>query len=88
MITNQNYLIHSAQGHTWVGQFVRQTTATLYLFTNVSKISQTNNDDNWHELAVGNSQAREDASYIHYEVDMNICIAVCAMDWKGDLPKR
>lgn len=88
MKPGKNYLIHAGDWHTFVGRFVEQVSPLLYRFEQVSKISDTNNMDNWQDLCSDKGNARSEASYKHYDVAATLPISIIAFDWIGDLPKR
>lgn len=88
MIIGKNYLFHCGDWHTFVGRFVRFSGGLLCELEQVSKIENTNNGDNWHELAKGNNEARAAASYIHYDTPAFVPVSIAAFEWFGDLPKR
>lgn len=62
------YLVISVDWFAWVGRVVRQVGPFEWEFESCSKISETNNGDNWQSLCEGNKAARKAASYQHYKV--------------------
>jgi hypothetical protein len=67
MEIGQTYLIETVDWFAWVGRVKKQVGPWEYEFTSVSKIAETNNGDNWHEIAAGDEEARKAATYKHYK---------------------
>lgn len=89
MEVGKNYLVHCGDWHTFVGRLVRQCTPMLYEFEQVSKIRDTNNGDNWHQLALGEDLSLRDAAeYVHSDTPCFMPIAIIAQEWVGELPSR
>ena len=86
MKPGNNYLIHCGDWHTFVGRYVEQVSPLLHRFEDVSKVWDTNNGDNWHDLCNDEPGTREAATFIKYEVAATMPIAIVAFDWVGDLP--
>ncbi len=80
------YLVHCGDWHTFVGRIVKMISPVVYLMQNVSKISNTNNGDNWHNLA--NNIDRDKATYLHYEGIVTIPLTIVAFEWVGKTPKE
>ncbi len=80
------YLVHCGDWHTFVGRVVKMLSPVVYLMKNVSKISNTNNGDNWHDLA--NNIDRDKATYLHYEGVVTIPLTIIAFEWVGKTPKE
>ena len=82
------YLIHCGDWHTFVGRCSRQVSPLLYELENSSKISNTNNGDNWHKLASGHQ--REDATYIHDfgTTKRLLPVSITCVEWVGETPKE
>ena len=88
MQVGNHYLVHCVDWVTVVGRCVEQVGPLTYRFESVSKIRDTNNGDNWHELAKGNESARRAAEYVHMETDCFVPLGVLAQEWVGDLPQE
>lgn len=82
------YLVHCGDWHTFIGRVTAQLSAYVYVMDHVSKISNTNNNDNWHELAAGNAKARKKATYVHYTTPATIPLTIVAFVWEGLLPQE
>ncbi len=80
------YLVHCGDWHTFVGRITKMLSPVVYLMKNVSKISNTNNGDNWHDLA--NNIDRDKATYLHYEGVATIPLTIIAFEWVGQTPKE
>ena len=81
------YLIHSLDWHTFVGEYAEQVSPLLHRFVAVSKVSNTNNGDNWHELCADEPGTREAATFVHYANSAYLPISIIAFDWIGKLPQ-
>ena len=91
MEPGKNYLVHAGDWHTFVGEFVEQTTPLLYGFRLVSKVDDTNNGDNWHELVGDVGEARDEATFIDYPQGdelYELPVSIIAMPWVGQLPHK
>lgn len=82
------YLVHCGDWHTFVGRVERQIGPQTYLMVSVSKITETNNGDCWHNLAAGDEQLREACSYAHYKTAMVIPLTIAAFEWVGKTPQE
>lgn len=82
------YLLHCGDWHTFVGRAAGMVSPVVYLMESVSKVVNTNDGDNWHELAKGNVEARQRASYKHYETLVTIPLTICAFEWVGKTPQE
>ncbi len=88
MEVGKAYLIHCGDWHTFVGRLKAHATPLLCEFENVSKITNTNNDDVWHALAAGDERLRGEASYEHYTTPVFLPIAIAAFEWVGKVPSE
>lgn len=82
------YLIHCGDWHTFVGRVVRMVSPVVYVMESVSKIRDTHNGDNWHQLAAGDTKARKDAEYEHYKTPMAVPLTIAAFLWEGKTPQE
>lgn len=83
------YLIITVDWFAWVGRMVKPVGPFEYEFESVSKVSETNNGDNWAALCKGDKRAREAATYMHYEVKALLGIgAVAKIEWIGKTPQE
>lgn len=82
------YLVHCGDWHTICGRVIRQTGPFLYLLEKVSKIADTNNNDNWEQLTAGNQEARKKATYKHYTTNALVPLNILAFEWEGLLPQE
>lgn len=89
METGKAYLVQTVDWFSWVGRVKRQVGPWEYEMELCSKISDTNNGDNWHLLAAGNEKARKAATYIHYTTPVILGIGVVAkIEWVGKTPQE
>ena len=88
MEPNKAYLFHCGDWHTYVGRMVRQVSPLLYEITESSKISDTNNDDCWHELCAGNEELRKAATYVHDQTPRFVPASISVSEWVGKTPKE
>lgn len=86
MRIGRNYLCHLGDWHTFVGRCVEQIGPLTYVLQDASKIANTNNGDNWHKLAGGDKQARQQATYINYTTEVIVPLSIAAIEWVGELP--
>ena len=82
------YLVHCGDWHTFVGRLVEQVSPLLYRFEKCSKISDTNNGDVWHELAAGDAEKREAATYVHNTTPVFLPVSIAAIEWIGEVPQE
>lgn len=82
------YLIHCGDWHTYVGRVVKQVGGQTYQMESVSKITETNNGDCWHDLAAGDESLRTVASYAHYKTRLIVPLSIAAFEWVGKLPQE
>ena len=83
------YFIETVDWFAWVGRLVRQVGPWEYEFTSCSKISDTNNGDNWHLLCEGDEEARKAATYIHYKQPVILGLGVVVkVLWDGNTPQE
>lgn len=86
------YLLHAGDWHTFVFRVVAQSGPFTYYVEKLSKISETNNGDNWHLLAKGDTKARKAATYLHYEDDPEdpheVPLTIAAFHWEGKVPQE
>lgn len=87
MRIGKNYLVHCGDWHTYIGRVVAQLGPGTYEMVSVSKVSETNNGDCWHDLAAGDERLRGAAEYRHYETKAVIPLSIAAFEWVGDLPQ-
>lgn len=88
MEVGKAYLVHCGDWHTICGRVVRQVGPFTYLMEGVSKIAETNNGDNWHDLAAGDAEARKAATYRHYKTIAIVPLSILAFEWIGKLPQE
>ena len=89
MEAGKAYLIETVDWFAWVGRVKRQIGPWEYEMEKCSKISNTNNGDNWHELAAGNIEARKAATYLHYKTAVILGMGVVAkIEWEGKTPQE
>lgn len=88
MEIGQAYLFFCGDWHAFIGRVVAQTGPFTYRVEQASKVSDTNNGDNWHLLAAGDKKARAAASYHHYETAIYIPLTIAAVEWTGKLPSE
>jgi len=82
------YLVHVGDWHTFVGRVVAQTGPMTYRLESVSKVCETNDGDNWHELAAGNTAARKKAKYEHYRTPVILPLSIAAFEYVGKTPQE
>lgn len=89
------YLMETVDWFAWVGRVKRQIGPYEYEFQACSKICETNNGDNWHQLAAGDNKARKAATYKHYpdgdEETQGIILGlgvVMKCGWVGKTPQE
>lgn len=89
MTAGKCYVVHCGDWHTFVGRCVRQVNQVLFEFEAVSKIQETNNGDNWDELALGEDiELRRACDYRHYKTPVILPLAIAAIEWRGQLPQE
>ena len=88
MEIGEAYLIHCGDWHTFVGRVVAQTGPFTYRLESVSKVCETNNGDNWHDLAAGVQTARKKAKYEHYTTPVILPLTIAAFLWVGKTPQE
>lgn len=88
MEVGKSYLFFCGDWHAFVGRVVSQTGPFTYQLEQASKISDTNNGDNWHTLASGDKAARKRATYQHYTTPVFIPLTIAAVEWEGKLPQE
>ena len=89
MEVGKAYLIQTVDWFSWVGRVKRHVGSWEYEMESCSKISDTNNGDNWEQLAAGEKTARKAASYRHYTVPVLLGLgAVCKIEWLGKTPQE
>lgn len=88
MTVGKAYLIHCGDWHTFVGRVVKQVGPFTYEMEKCSKIADTNNGDNWEELAAGNAKARKAATYKHYTTPTLVVLTIGAFEWVGKVPQE
>jgi hypothetical protein len=73
----------------FVGRVTKQVGPWEYEFESCSKITETNDGDNWHKLAAGDKAARKKASYKHYTTPVILGMgAVVKIFWEGNTPQE
>jgi hypothetical protein len=86
MKIGRNYLCHLGDWQTFVGRCTEQIGPLTYVLHDVSKIANTNDGDNWHKLAGGDKNARQQATYAHYTTEVIVPLSIAAIEWVGELP--
>lgn len=94
MEIGQAYLLQTVDWFAWVGRVKKQVGPWEYEFDSCSKISETNNRDNWHLLAAGDNKARRAATYKHYQqtsdgrgIILGLGVVV-KIPWEGQTPQE
>lgn len=83
------YLVITVDWFAWVGRVKRQIGPWEYKMASCSKISETNNGDNWQHLCAGDLEARKACSYQHYSIPVILGIgAVAKVLWVGETPQE
>lgn len=88
MEVGKRYMLFCGDWHVFCGLCQEQLGPYTYKLVMVSKISETNNGDNWHEIAAGNEQARKRATYLHYATAGVYPLSIAAFEWEGKLPQE
>ena len=88
MRVGKNYIVHCGDWHTFVGRCNELVGSLVYEMVEVSKIDDTRQGDNWHDLAANKGNARRQASYLHYDTPMCVPLSIAAFEWVGELPAR
>lgn len=88
MRIGKNYIVHLGDWHTFIGRCTEQIGPLTYALSDASKISDTNNGDNWHLLASGDKTARKAATYLHCDTEVIVPLSIAAIEWVGELPER
>lgn len=88
MEVGKAYIVHCGDWHTFVGRVESQLGPLTYRLGSASKISDTNNGDNWHLIAAGDKRARDACTYHHHETPIVLPLSIAAIEWVGETPQE